>query len=245
MTTQAVAAYGTTLTKGGSSVAEIKEINGVDTSGKTIDVTTLSSTEGFEEFILGTKNPGEVRISGFFYPGDTNGQAAMWTDYRNGDSDTYIITFPSDLGATWTFTAFVMSFKTGAVVDDAVSFEASLKISGAPSLGTTATTGASAIAFEAGGGGALTNVDLTPAYAIGTFYYALTFDTDTTWKITVTAASHTIKLYVDGTLTETLTTAVASTAVSISADISQEVKVIVWEDGKTPKTYTFMVARTA
>jgi predicted secreted protein len=242
----AVNSVGTLLKKGANTIAELKEINGIDISGETIDVTTLSSTNGYREFVLGFKDPGEVSISGFFYPGDTNGQAAMYTDMINGDSASYTIQFPSDLGATWTFTGYVMNFKTGAVVEDAVTFEATIKVSGEPTLGTTASTGWSAfILRDATDANDATADAYVPAIGASEYQYAVTFTTEASVKPKVTAASHTIKLYVDDVYVEDLTSGTAGSAITFGAGTVKKLTFKMWEAGKTPKYYDCMVHRTS
>jgi predicted secreted protein len=239
----ATRALGTTISKGGVLIGGLTEIQGIDKSADTIDVTTLDSTGGYREFIGGFKDGGEVSISGFFVPGNV-GQAALETAFESGASDTFIITFPATMGATWTFTGIVTKITTGATIEDPVSFEATVKVSGQPALGTTASTGMSAGTFvKTDGSTALTAAAMTPTFAIGTFFYGFTFTTETSFKPKFTAASHTILLYVDGVYTESLASGSAGTAIAIDAAATKEIKAIVYESGKTPKTYTFMVAR--
>ena len=65
-------AQGTKLKIGANSIAELTSIGGLSLSADTIDVTTLDS-DGYREFIQGMKDGGEVSISGYFNPADTNG----------------------------------------------------------------------------------------------------------------------------------------------------------------------------
>ena len=47
------------------------------------------------------------------------------------------IQFPAKIGKTWSFKAGVTKFTTSADVDDAITFEATLKVSGKPTLAAT------------------------------------------------------------------------------------------------------------
>lgn len=232
-------AMGTTLKKGVNTVAELTEIGGVDMSADTIDVTTLSSSDGFREFIQGLKDGGDVSISGFFYPGDTNGQAAMLTAFENGTLDGYTITFPATMGATWTFDAIVTSYTTGAAMEDGVTFEATIKISGKPSLGVTASGGLTALTLTGTAGA------LSPTFATAKYNYSWTFTTLTSITVTPTAASHTIKLYVDGVFVENVSTGQASSAIAFAAAESKKIDLVAFEAGKTPKIYTVIAVRTS
>jgi hypothetical protein len=240
---RAVKGLGTTISIGGTTIGNLTDISGVNDSVETMEVTTLAST--VKDYIPGIFDGGEVTISGFFEPGNA-GQSALNTAFAAGTESQVIITFPSSMGATWTFNALVTSRTTGATISDPVSFEATLLLTSAPNLGTTASTGASALDILADdGSSALTGYDITPAFATGTYYYAATYNTDTDYTVKVTAASHTIKLYIDGTYIEDLTSGTASSVQLQSADTSTEVKVIAYEDGKNPVTYRVMLARTA
>lgn len=232
-------AMGTTLKKGVNTVAELTEIGGVDMSADTIDVTTLSSSNNFREFIQGLKDGGEVSMSGFFYPGDTNGQAALLTAFENGTSDTYTITFPAAMGATWTFDAIVTTFTTGAAMEDAVSFECTVKVTGKPSLGVTASGGLTALSLT----GSIPT--FSPAFANGIYSYSHTFATSTSITVTATAASHTLKLYIDGVFIENLVSGSASSAIAFAAGQSKLIEIVAYESGKTPKTYTVVAVRTS
>lgn len=235
----ATRALGTTISKGGTLIGGLTEINGVDMSADTIDVTTLDSTGGYRQFLAGFKDAGEVSISGFFAPGDA-GQAAMITAFGSGASDTFIITFPESMGATWTFTGIVTKITTGASIEDPVSFEATLKVSSQPNLGTTPSTGVSALTMSG------TASSFSPTFAIGKLNYYNSWTTDSSVTFTVTAASHTILLYVDGVFTETLTSGAASSSISgWTIATPKKIDIIVYETGKTPKTYTVISNKTA
>lgn len=127
-------AMGTKLKKGTTAIAELTSIGGLDLSADTIETTTLDSVDGYRTFIQGLKDGGEVSISGYFEP--TQHQTLL-TDFNSGDVSTYTIEFPTSLGAKWEFSAIVTGYNTGAELEDAVSFEATLKVSGKPTLTVT------------------------------------------------------------------------------------------------------------
>ena len=125
-------AMGTTLKKGETAVAGLKSIAGLDISTETIDVTALDTEGGYKTFIAGAKDAGEVKISGYFI-GETF--STMMTDFEAGTIDAYTIEFPdrkTTTGSKWEFSAVVTKLSTGADVGGAVSFEATLKVSGKP-----------------------------------------------------------------------------------------------------------------
>lgn len=124
---------GTKLKFGTQYVAELTSIGGLELSADTIDTTSLDSDGGYRKFIGGFKDGGEVSLSGFFNPGDP-GQAAVYAAFESGETKDCSIEFPTALGAKWTFNAVVTGFSTGAELEEAVSFECTLKVSGKPEL---------------------------------------------------------------------------------------------------------------
>lgn len=126
-------AVGTKLKFDTIYVAELTSIGGLELSADNIDVTSLDSDGGYRQFIGGFKDGGEVSLSGFFNPSDP-GQAAVYAAFESGATVPCGIEFPTALGASWTFSAVVTGFSTGAELEEAVSFEATLKVSGKPTL---------------------------------------------------------------------------------------------------------------
>lgn len=132
----AVAAMGTKLKIGTASVAELTEISGLDISADTIETTTLDSG-GWRTFVQGVKDAGEVSLSGYFNPDDTDGQKALVDAFNAGTVLALTIDFPVALGAKWTFSGIVTQITTGASMEDSISFEANVKVTGSPTLTLT------------------------------------------------------------------------------------------------------------
>jgi len=233
---------GTTFTKGVQLIGSLTEISGIDASSDTLDVTTLDSSGGYKSYINGFKDAGEVGIKGFFVSSDA-GQIDLITDFNSGDEDTFIITLPT--GVTWTFQGIVTKIMTGVTVEDPITFEATIKVVGAPVLGTVASTGISALEITKAGGAALTAAAWTPTFAIGVLRYVFTYTTETGFVVKATAGSHVIKLYVDDVLVETLTSGTESAAIAQASVGCKEVKIMVYEVGKTPKVYVVMTNKTS
>lgn len=124
-------AVGTVLKKGTQTVGELTSIGGLNLTADTIDSTTLSSTGGYREFNGGFKDGGEVSLSGYF---DATEHAGLYAEFESGARTAYTIEFPPSLGAKWEFEAVVTAFSTGAELEDNISFEATLKVSGKPNL---------------------------------------------------------------------------------------------------------------
>lgn len=131
-----ISSQGTTIKKtSGTAIAFLTKIEGLSIKANTIDTTALDTTGGYKTFINGFKEVDDVSISGFF---DYSAHSGILTDLQAGTKDNYTIQFPTSpggvTGASWTFDAIITNFKTGAAVDSTISFDATLKVSGQPTL---------------------------------------------------------------------------------------------------------------
>lgn len=131
-------ALGTTLKVNSKTVGGLTTINGIDISAETVDLTALDNSTGYREKEPGFKDGGEVTVSGFL-DGSDQGQDELYTLMNSGATVSCSIIFPSKIGKTWSFTAGVTRFSTGAEVEGGVTFEATLLVSGQPTLGASTT----------------------------------------------------------------------------------------------------------
>ena len=129
-----IVAMGTTLKKGTTAIASLTSIDGVGVSADTIETTALDTTGGYRTFVGSLKDAGEVSISGQFAH---TAHSGLFVDFEDGSLDSYTIEFPDKVataGTKWTFSAVVTGFSTSIELEDLISFEATLKISGKPTL---------------------------------------------------------------------------------------------------------------
>lgn len=117
-----------------TAIGGLTSIGGVEISSDTVDVTALDSEGGYREFIAGFKDAGEVSLEGYLDDEDL-GQAAAYTALEGGKVQKCEIEFPN--GSTWTFDGIITGFSTGASLEDAVSFGATVKVSGKPTFTIT------------------------------------------------------------------------------------------------------------
>ena len=132
------AAKGTILNVNSVAVGSLSNIDGLEPTMETIDVTTLDSSGGYREFVGGLKDGGELPVDGYLNAGDA-GQTAIQAAFDAGVAVPCSIVFPATIGYTWTFNGLVTGFKTGAALEDAVSFSATIKVSGKPTLAASVT----------------------------------------------------------------------------------------------------------
>jgi hypothetical protein len=127
---------GTTFKKGVSpNIAYLTSVDGMDIKLNTLDTTSLDVTDGYKTYIAGFKEVSDVQISGYF---DFIAHGSFLTDLNTGTSGSYTIQFPASNGATtgtkWTFTGIVTGFKTKAAVESIITFDVTIKVTGAPVL---------------------------------------------------------------------------------------------------------------
>lgn len=130
-------AVGTVLKVNDKVVGGLKSIGGIEVSAETIDVTALDNTSGYREFLSAFKDAGEVSFSGFL-DGEDAGQDECYTLLNSGAVVKCSIVFPAKIGKTWSFDACLTKFSTSAELEDAVTFEGALKVSGKPELAASA-----------------------------------------------------------------------------------------------------------
>lgn len=231
-------AFGTTLTWDGELVGGLTAINGIEVTVDEVDVSTLDSVNGHKESIPGMLDAGDISIEGFFDNTDTAGQQAMLADMAARAIKTGIITFPASTGTTWTFTGWVKSCKLGdASKDGAIGFSAKIRVTGAPVLAVAASAGLTSTFFAIS-----ESAVITPAPAGDVYSYVATVLTDVT-SVTVTPVAAAGTITVNGNV---VATGQASSAIALgAAGTNTTITIVVTETGKSPKTYTILVARAA
>ena len=238
MVSNAKWAKGTTLTRGGSLIAELTNIDGPELSRDTIDVTSHDSANDYKEFIGGLKDGGEIALEGNFIPGDTNGQIGLQIDFEAGTVQSFVMTFPTAMATTWTFSGVVTKFKTSAPHDDKAKFSASIKVSGKPALGITISAGLTTPWLSANAG------TLNPAAAALVYEWVLPEANGVASVIlTPTAAAGTIVITC-GASSQTVVSGQPSSAITIgAAGTVTEIVITVTETSKAPRTYKIYVSR--
>jgi predicted secreted protein len=247
MTTAAKAGFGASFTWNSQAVAEISEISGIKITTELKDVTSHSSSGNFREQIATLSKAENLTIKGNFISTDSDGQVAMRTDCSNQTSRTGILTFPSSVSATFTFTGYIVSFEiTGFAIDGSLEFIAEIAITGEPTLALTASGGLTGLTgVEENAGGAL---DFIPNFANGTYIYTVAVNTASTYiKFTPTAASHTITI-LNGYDSSTTTVATGNQSGELDLDAANTVTkftITVTESTKVSVVYIVYVTRAA
>lgn len=235
----ATLSMGTKLLIGANSIAELTEISGLEISADTVETTVLDTPSNYRTFAQGLKDAGEVSVSGYFNATDSQGQVALYNLLNSGVQTAFSIIFPSSLGASWSFNGIVTGVTTSASMEDLVSFEATIKLSGVPTLGLTASADLTALAVTATGG------TLSPSFAAGKYFYTFSGVTGTSATITATLTGASIKLFVDDVYAQDLTSGTASNAIALTLNVGRKVTLLVQETAKTQKIYEVILVKTA
>lgn len=135
MTTLAQSGVGVSINRGDgassevfTAIAEINTINFTGMTQDTIDVTTMDSSGGYDEFITGFKNSGECTFNMNF---TTVNFAQMKTDFEAVVSKNYRVIF-ADTGLTqFNFAALCTGLGMPIPLRDKISVDVTLKITGA------------------------------------------------------------------------------------------------------------------
>lgn len=112
-------------------------------------------------------------------------------------------------------------------------------LNGKVGLPVSASSGLSALSLTGTGG------TLSPSFGAAVRYYTFGGLTGTSFTVTATAASHTIKLYVDGVFSQNLTSGTASAAISMAATGTKKLAIVAYEANKTAQTTEIVVVKTA
>lgn len=131
MASSAVAGVGTIFQRwSGSAWAAISEINsitGPSMSRDTIDVTSLSSSGGYREFISGFRNPGTVQLSMNF----TRLTYDLFkTDFESNVTKNYRILFPDAENTLLEFIGLVTELPVNITADDKITADVTIQVTG-------------------------------------------------------------------------------------------------------------------
>jgi predicted secreted protein len=133
MASAAFSGVGTTFNRDSVAIAEINSITGPNMTRDFIDVTSLDSTGGYREFIAGFRDGGEITLEMNFTAAGFND---LKDDYESDVIQTYSIVLSDNAATTLTFSGFVTSLGIAVPIDDKVTCNVTIKISGQVTITT-------------------------------------------------------------------------------------------------------------
>jgi len=112
-------------------MAEVNSITGPNKTRATIDVTSLDSSGGYREFITSFRDPGELTLNMNFTL-DTYDD--MNADFESDSANDYQIILPDVNNTTFELSGLVTSLGVAIPLDDKVSSDVTIKITGQVTL---------------------------------------------------------------------------------------------------------------
>lgn len=131
--TSAVSAFGAKLDWNSVDIAEVTSISGPSMKVDMLDATSHDSANTFREFVAGLADGGEVTFEGNFKAADTAGIIAFITDMQARQARTCKVELPASLGY-WSGTAYAIAFDMSFPHDEIMTFTATVKYTGKPTL---------------------------------------------------------------------------------------------------------------
>jgi predicted secreted protein len=124
-------ANGTTLTIATNAITNLTNISGPGMTADVIDVSSHGSANKYREFVQGLRDGGEIEVEGNF---NMASAGHIITAFEATTLQACVITFPTTPATTWTFSGIVTGFSTEAPHDDKITYSATIKVSGKPTL---------------------------------------------------------------------------------------------------------------
>jgi predicted secreted protein len=129
-------AFGTHLQRGDgastevfTTLADVTSLSPPKIKRDTLDVTSHDSVDGWQEFVGGLKDPGEVSADVNYQPTEHD---VLVEDFEDAKPRNYKIVFPD--GTIWAFGAILTGFEPDAPYDDKLAATLTWKVSGKPTI---------------------------------------------------------------------------------------------------------------
>lgn len=130
-------AFGCSLKRNTTVIANVTNISGPGLSLDTEDVTSHDSTGGWEEVVGTILRSGEVTLDIVYDPDNAThkyASAGLLHDLVSRVPTTYNLFFSDSTPATWQFSALVTGFQPNMPVNGALTASVSLKLTGSVTL---------------------------------------------------------------------------------------------------------------
>jgi len=115
------------------TIAEVKSVTGPGMSRDVIEVTSLNSTDGYKEFIAGFRDAGTVGITTNY---TRAGYDLFKADFEDDGLQNYQIVLSDADATSIEFEGLVTEMPLTANVGDAITLEATIKVTSSPVIGS-------------------------------------------------------------------------------------------------------------
>lgn len=120
-------------TGGEKNIACVRSISGPGVSFDDVDSTCLDSSSNFRTFVPGLGDPGEVTFEVVYDPATASANHAYLYDLMNSrTARVFSIMHGSSAGDVDTFTGYVKGLSREIPLDDLITAEFTVKVSGSP-----------------------------------------------------------------------------------------------------------------
>jgi hypothetical protein len=124
-----------TTTTGAAEIGQIRNISGPGVSANDVDTTCLDSSSNYRTFSCGLLDPGEVTFGVAYDPTmTTHKRLAEYMGTRS--AKTFTVYHASSTGDTDAFTAYVKGMGREIPLDDLITCDYTLKVTGIPAYTT-------------------------------------------------------------------------------------------------------------
>jgi hypothetical protein len=124
-----------TTTTGLAEIGQIRSISGPGVSANDVDTTTLDSSSNYRTFVCGLLDPGEVTF-GTVYDSTSLIHSRLAYYMGQKSAKTFTVYHGSSTGDTDAFSAYVKGMSREIPLDDVISCDFTLKVSGKPAYTT-------------------------------------------------------------------------------------------------------------
>lgn len=116
-------------------IGQLRNIDGPGSASDDVDTTTMDSTTNFRTFIQGLNNPGEVTMTAVYDPALAS-HTKLAAFHAQRLTRNWTIYHGSSTGASDTFLAYVKGVGRAIPMDNVITCEFTLKVSGTPGYST-------------------------------------------------------------------------------------------------------------
>lgn len=134
MTTGAKPGSKCVLKRAGTTIAEVKGVRGPGLSGGVVDVTSFDSA-GVREFAATLRDAGTLSFTTNYIPnGGGTGHQLLISDCQSGSTVAFTLEFQFSPTVTMAFSGIVVGAEIAAELEQAVSLNVSIKVTGWPTF---------------------------------------------------------------------------------------------------------------
>jgi len=117
------------------NIGQVRELSGPSFSLDTAEATVMAGS-GWKEYLPTLRDGGEVSLTVAFDPtlATHDASTGLLSLLVSGTKRRFKLLFPSPLTVSWTFEGYVTSFEPSFPIDDVMTADITIKVTGQPTL---------------------------------------------------------------------------------------------------------------